>query len=76
MFCMYCAKVDGPPEFLDPEATRQMVVPPSFVGRSGLAAGDGSGGLSSSGAEVNGRSVPGPGFDVSKLAPKIKGDKR
>ena len=67
-------QVDGPPQFLDPEATRQMPIPSSFVGRSGDAAAE-AGGAEGSGVP-RGKMAPGPGFDISVLAPKIKGQKR
>ena len=73
--CPPYTQVDGPPSFLDPEATRQMAAPASFLGRSGLAAEGGEGGMAAGGSGGP-RMAPGPGFDISKLAPKLKGDKR
>ncbi|KAG1657958.1 hypothetical protein FOA52_004729 [Chlamydomonas sp. UWO 241] len=64
-------EVDGPPAFLDPEATRQLARAPASLGRSGLAA-DGSAGSGAPGAA--GRMKPGADFDLSLLAPKLKGD--
>ena len=50
-----------------------MAAPASFLGRSGLAAEGGESGMAAGGGP---RMAPGPGFDISKLAPKLKGDKR
>ena len=52
-----------------------MAAPASFLGRSGLAAEGGEGGMAAGGSGGP-RMAPGPGFDISKLAPKLKGDKR
>jgi hypothetical protein len=70
-----CSQIDGPPEFLDPESTRRLSGQATLA-RSGLAAAAaGEGGAKGAGA-VGGRMKPGPGFDISVLAPKLKGHKR
>ncbi len=62
-------EVQAPPSFLDPEATRQLTG--AMFGRSGAAAAEGSTATGS-----GGRMAPGAGFDISVLAPKVKGQKR
>ncbi|GAX84918.1 hypothetical protein CEUSTIGMA_g12339.t1 [Chlamydomonas eustigma] len=65
-------QVEGPPDFLDPESTRPLLGSASLA-RSGLAA---SGEGAQKGGGGGGRMKPGPGFDISVLAPKLKGHKR
>ncbi len=67
-------QIDGPPKFLDPEAAR----PLASFGRHGLsdealAALDGTGAASTSGKAWQ---APGKDFDISRLAPPLKGQQK
>eukprot|EP00798_Chlamydomonas_sp_ICE-L_P030060 gene30060-35029_t len=60
-------EVDGPPGFLDPEATRQLV--------QGRAHTHEQAAPSATAGATKVKQKPGPGFDISKLAPPPKGSK-
>jgi len=62
-------EVDGPPAFLDPEATRPLAAS-THTHHQGAAGADGGPGKDKK------RQAPGPDFDISKLAPLLKGQKR
>jgi hypothetical protein len=68
-----CPQVDGPPSFLDPEAIRPLAMSSAHMG-GGLLIGAGE---SSTGDEGPDKSrIPGKDFDISRLAPLLKGQKR
>lgn len=70
-------EVEGPPSFLDPEARRQFS---TFHPSSSSAKAHGNDGESQEGLKHSGgkqkKQAPGPDFDISKLAPPLKGSKR
>lgn len=69
---MFPMQVDGPPVFLDPEATRQLASNSRHgLSDEALAALD----AAAAGASGQGRQVPGKDFDISRLAPPLKGSK-
>jgi hypothetical protein len=59
-----CMQVEGPPAFLDPEATRPLA-------RAAAHAAPQSSGMANASAAEPGDKQP---FDIAKLAPKLKGD--
>lgn len=65
----YGLQVNGPPAFLDPEATRPLAASTHLnhqgPGTSGTAPTEGAK-----------HQAPGPDFDISRLAPVLKGQKR
>lgn len=62
------AQVEGPPAFLDPEATRPIA--------TSTAHGVGGVGMPAATAVAKPGATAGAGFDVAKLAPLLKGQKR
>lgn len=66
-------QVDGPPSFLDPEAIRPLAMSAAHMGGGLLIGG---GGTSTGGEGKDNSRVPGKDFDISRLAPPLKGQKR
>ena len=73
-------EVEGPPSFLNPEARRQFSFHPSSTAAHANSLPDGetaaAGSVKQHQQGKQKKQVPGPDFDISKLAPPLKGSKR
>jgi len=66
---MGALQVDGPPAFLDPEATRPLASTAAHVYRQVQQDGAAGG----NGLQTQTKQAPGPDFDIAALVPRAKG---